>query len=132
MTHLLDTNVCIDVLRGESSVIDRIRTLSPDDCVISSITYFELISGARKASHPDREASKIHRLASTLLLQSFDCHAAEQAAMIRTTLENAGRKIGAYDALIAGHAMALGLICVTNNVREFSRVQGLQIENWRE
>ncbi len=105
--------------------------LSPDDCAVSSITAFELSVGAKKSANPDGELAKVQSLLDTLVLESFDETAAEHAATIRWQLDRRGERIGAYDTLIAGHALALGLCCVTDNVREFSRVDGLVVENWR-
>jgi tRNA(fMet)-specific endonuclease VapC len=131
MLYLLDSNVCIDVLRGRAEVVDRLRTVSPDDCAVSSITVFELLAGAQKSAHPNRETEKVQRFVDMLVTQPFDDSAAAQAATIRVRLDARGEGIGAYDTLIAGHAMALGLICITDNLKEFSRVDGLAVENWR-
>jgi len=131
VTHLLDTSVCVDVLRGRQEVIDRLQTLPPDDCVISSVSVFELLSGAKRTRRPGIESEKVYQLVESLMMQSFDELAAEQAAKIRFDLEKRGVKIGAYDTLLAGHALALNLICVTSNDGEFSRVDKLRVENWR-
>jgi tRNA(fMet)-specific endonuclease VapC len=131
MLYLLDSNVCIDVLRGRAEVVDRLQTVSPDDCAVSSITVFELLAGAQKSAHPNRETEKVQRFVDMLVTQPFDDSAAAQAATIRVRLDARGERIGAYDTLIAGHAMALGLICITDNLKEFSRVDGLAVENWR-
>ena len=131
MIYLLDTNVCVDVLRGRTDVTERLRQLSPDDCAVSSISVFELFSGARKSMDPSGEAAKVQRLAHTLVLRSFDVEAADRAASVRWELEQRGEKIGAYDTLLAGHALALGLIYVTDNTKEFARVPELTVENWR-
>ena len=131
MLYLLDTNVCIDALRGRPEVVDRLRQLSPDDCAVSSITAFELLAGAKKSADPAGEIAKVHTFLGAVVLEPFDAVAAECAASIRSQLDRRGERIGAYDTLIAGHALALGLICVTDNVGEFSRVDGLVVENWR-
>lgn len=132
MTHLLDTNVCIDVLRGKQAIIEKLRKLSPDDCGISSITLFELLSGALKSMNPEQETEKVKGFTSAIHVMPFDEACSEQAATIRSQLESQGIKIGAYDILIAAHAMTLKAICVTDNSKEFSRVEGLNWENWND
>lgn len=131
MTYLLDTNVCIDVLRGRADVIDRLRRQSPDDCVVSSVSVFELMSGVLGAVDPSREAAKVRLFVNTLLCEPFGEIAAVRAAEVRHDLDRRGQRIGAYDTLLAGHALALGVTCVTNNTAEFSRVDGLTVEDWR-
>ncbi len=132
MTYLLDTNVCIDVLRGRADVIDRLRLQSPDDCVVSSVSVFELISGVLGSADPSLEAAKVRLFVNTLVCEPFSEIAADRAAQVRHDLDRRGQRIGAYDTLLAGHALALGVTCVTNNTAEFSRVQGLTLEDWRQ
>ncbi len=130
MIYLLDTDTCIAVLRNNSAAVVRLAALSPDDCGVSSITAFELFSGAEKSRDPRRERAKIERFIGQVDALEFDEHAAAEAAVIRIALERAGTPIGPYDLLIAGHALALGLILVTGNTSEFRRVNGLRIERW--
>ncbi|NOX99488.1 MAG: type II toxin-antitoxin system VapC family toxin [Verrucomicrobia bacterium] len=132
MKYLLDTNVCIDAMRGREEVVARLMSMSPDDCAISTVSMFELEAGARRSRDPESELGKVSFLCGTLNVLSWNEEAAKAAAEIRVDLETAGRKIGAYDTLLAGHALALGLVLVTDNVKEFSRVEGLVVENWRE
>lgn len=113
-------------------MIDRLQERSPDDCVISSITVYELLSGAEKSSDPAGGTVKVTKLSQVLLAVEFDDRAAAQAAVVRADLERRGQRIGAYDVLLAGQALALDLICVTDNTSEFSRVDGLHLENWRD
>lgn len=131
MRYLLDTNVCIDVMRGREEVIARLRSMSPDDCAVSTVSMFELEAGARKSRDPQVELQKVSLLCDTLNVLPWNESAAKAAARIRVDLEADGRKIGAYDTLLAGHALALGLVWVTDNVKEFTRVEGLLLENWR-
>jgi len=131
MRFLLDTNICIDLLRGRKDVVNRFSALSPDDCAISSITSFELMSGALKSRNPEAELRKVRLAVDTLLEMPFDHEAAQRSAEVRAKLESEGQKIGAYDTLLAGQALALGLAMATNHVGEFSRVPGLPVENWR-
>lgn len=132
MKYFLDTNVCIDVMRGRDEVVGRLESMSPDDCAISTVSLFELEAGARKSNQPENELRKVSLLSDTLILFPWDKAAARASAKIRFDLESTGWVIGAYDTLLAGHAMALGLVLVTDNIKEFSRVDGLIMENWRE
>ena len=110
--------------------LSRLESLSPDDCGISSITAFELFAGAEKARNPQAERAKLEQFFSTVDVLDFDEATAMQAAVLRTKLEGFGTPIGPYDLLLAGHALALGLVLVTGNIDEFKRVQGLRIEKW--
>ncbi len=130
MICLLDTDTCIAVLRQNVAALARLQTLSPDDCGISSVTAFELFAGAEKSRIPAQESAKLRRLFETVDVLNFDETAAAQAAVVRAKLETAGTPIGPYDLLIAGHALALGVVLATGNTEEFKRVPGLRIEKW--
>lgn len=127
---MLDTDICIDVLRQQTVVIDRLRQLAPNDCAISMVTVYELFCGLAKARDLEKEQQKVRRFVSAIVELPFDHSAAESAAKIRADLERQGNVIGPYDLLIAGHAMASGLTLVTKNTREFQRVDGLILESW--
>jgi tRNA(fMet)-specific endonuclease VapC len=90
----------------------------------------ELIYGAEKSSAPERNLAVIEGFAGRLDVLSYDMNAASHTGMIRAELAKAGTPIGPYDQMIAGHARSQGLIVVTNNLREFKRVQGLRLEDW--
>jgi tRNA(fMet)-specific endonuclease VapC len=130
MTHLLDTDTCIDVLRQRPGMIQRLRQFAPTDCAVSMVTVYELFCGLAKAQHPDEEREKVQRFVSAVMELPLDRAAAEHAANVRAELERQGTVIGPYDLLIAGQAMAGGLTLVTKNVREFQRVNGLKLESW--
>jgi len=129
--YLLDTDTCIDLLRGLRSVVSKLEKLSPEDCGISAIATFELFAGAAKARQSSNEIDKIERLVSVLEEISFDREAAHQAGALRYRLDKAGTPLGPYDLLIAAHALALDLTLVTANTVEFGRVAGLRIQSWR-
>lgn len=131
MKYLLDTNACIDLIRGRPAVVTRAESVSPDDCAVSSVTIFELFYGAEKARDPAVEREHVETLLATVIELPFGSRAAEAAAKIRQQLEFGGKVIGPFDLLLAGHALSAELIFVTDNVAEFSRVAGLSIENWR-
>lgn len=131
MSYLLDTNVCVDVLKGHPQVCTRLEAISPADCVISSVTAFELAMGVRRCSQPERERKKLEKLFSVIAVLPFDALAAEEAARVRHDLESAGQKIGPYDLLIAGQALSGRLTLVSNNTREFVRIPALRLNDWR-
>jgi len=131
MRYLLDTNVCVDVFRGRADVMDRLRKSSPEDIAVSTITSYELYTGVEKCRQPDREREKVRLLLGTIHELPFLGPTALTAARVRASLEAQGCSIGPYDVLLAGHALSAGLILVTANTSEFSRVQGLRLENWR-
>ena len=131
MKYLLDTDTSVDLLRGREDVVAALRRHFPDDCALSSISQFELFSGALKSRDPESAFAKVQRFVDTIVLVPFDEAAASRAANVRSDLEVQGAKIGAYETLLSGHALALGLVFVTSNTREFSRVEGLELENWR-
>jgi tRNA(fMet)-specific endonuclease VapC len=129
--YLLDTDTCVDLLRNVPPVIEKLRTLAPDDCGISAITIFELFAGAARARDPRREAQKVQALLDVVEAISFDHDAARHAGALRFQLGTAGTPIGPYDLLIASHALVLDLKLVTSNTEEFGHVPGLSLENWR-
>jgi tRNA(fMet)-specific endonuclease VapC len=99
---------------------------------ISSVTWGELICGAEKSARKAENLLTLEGFAARLVILNFDENSATQFGQIKANLELSGSKIGSYDMMIAGHARSQGLIVVTNNVREFSRVDGLRVTNWLE
>jgi tRNA(fMet)-specific endonuclease VapC len=130
VTRLLDTDTCIGILRQRPGFIQRLSQFTPNDCGISTVTVYELYSGLAGAKDPNNERLKIQKFVSAIVQLPFDHSAAEHAANTRAQLTLQGAIIGPYDLLIAGHALASGLILVTGNVREFQRVPGLVLETW--
>lgn len=131
MKYLLDTNTCIALMRRNARVRGRLELLAPGDCAVSSITALELYHGLERCAQPERERAKMDELFATVEVLPFGAGEARHAARTRHTLEQAGIPIGPFDVLIAGHALSAGLVLVTNNTREFSRVSGLAIEDWQ-
>jgi tRNA(fMet)-specific endonuclease VapC len=133
MTYLLDTNVCIDYLTGRfPSVAVRLRALGPAEVCLSSIVVAELRYGADKSTRPRRNHGILDTLTGEIPCREFDARAASFYGRVRSALERRGRPIGPNDMLIAAHALSLGLVLVTDNVREFGRIRDLTVENWRE
>lgn len=130
LKYLLDTNIVIYTLKNKPAAVRAAFSAHDGQMGISCITLMELIYGAEKSSNPQRNLSQIEAFAARLEVLSFDERAAAHTGQIRADLALAGKPIGPYDQMIAGHARALGLILVTHNVREFNRVPGLRLENW--
>jgi len=130
--YLLDTNVCVDFLnRRYPKVTERIRTSSPEDLCLSSVAMAELRYGADRSQRRGENHERIDVLATEIQCLDFDLTAARVYGRIRSALEAEGTPIGPYDMMIAAHAVSQGLILVTDNEREFRRISGLEIENWR-
>lgn len=130
MRYLLDTNACIDFIRDTGGIRERMKRHALADFAISSIVYAELMHGAKQSPHPDRNLNATQNFCLKLNLLSFDAAAAEAFANVRMQLENEGQRIGAYDMLIAAHAISLGLTCISSD-GALQRVRGLKLENWR-
>jgi tRNA(fMet)-specific endonuclease VapC len=103
---------------------------NPEDLCVSSITYAELMHGVEKSQSVDKNRLAISLFLSPITILNFDGKAAEEYGRIRADLERKGTPIGPLDMLIAGHAKSKGLILVTNNTREFERMDGLAVEDW--
>ena len=132
MKYLLDTNVCVDYLnRRYASVVERIQASSPEDLCLSSVVIAELRYGADKSERSLENHRKVDVLVNELVCVDFDAEAAAAFGRIRWELEQRGEPIGPYDMLIAAHAVSLGLVLVSDNLRELRRVTGLAVENWR-
>jgi tRNA(fMet)-specific endonuclease VapC len=128
---MLDTNVCVDLIRGEAPrLFRRLRRMKVDEVGMSSITLAELQYGVAKSSDPARHEDLLTQFCAPLAIMPFDSSAAETYGKVRTDLELAGTPIGPLDTLIAAHALALDVTLVTSNQREFARVKGLRMENW--
>ncbi len=132
MRFLLDTCVLSDFARGDASTLAHIKEVSPEDLAISTVTAMEIDYGLRLNPRLARRLKPVmDAFLDSVHLLPYDRAAAQATAELRAVLKQKGRPIGAYDALIAGAALGEGLILVTSNVREFSRVSTLRIEDWR-
>ncbi len=130
MTHLLDTDTCIGVLRQKPGFVEKLSRLAPADVAVSMVTVYELFCGVEKAANPARERGKVERFISAIVELPLERAAAQRAAQVRAELERQGMVIGPYDLLIAGQALAGDLTLVTGNLAEFQRVPGLKMESW--
>lgn len=130
MIYLLDTNICIYVINERPpQVLARFRRERLGNIAISSITASELTYGVVKSGSA-RNRKALEMFMAPLDILPFDESAIWRYGELRTLLESQGRPIGSMDTLIAAHALAIGAVLVTNNVREFERVPGLVVENW--
>jgi tRNA(fMet)-specific endonuclease VapC len=128
---LLDTDICIYVRQKKPEKLQlRFHQLQPNEAAVSVITFGELLYGAVKRAQMAAEREKWQELVHLLPVLPLPEGASEKYGIIRADLETKGRIIGNNDLWIAAHALAAGLILVTNNEREFRRVKGLKIQNW--
>ena len=133
MTVMLDTDICIyTIKRKPISVLKRLEMVQPGMVVMSVITFAELINGAKKSQHVEANLRRLNALSELIDVLPFDKDAAMAYGDVRSDLEKRGLIIGGNDLFIAAQALSLNLTLVTNNQREFSRVDGLKIENWVE
>ena len=127
---MLDTNLCIRVLRDRPAGLRPRFNAEADGLCVSTVVLFELLHGAEKSARPIENRREVERFASRLEVLAFDAAAAAHAAEIKQALERQGQGVGAYDLMIAGHSRSRGLVVVTGNLGEFSRVAGLRCEDW--
>jgi tRNA(fMet)-specific endonuclease VapC len=127
---LLDSNILIHLFRGAGRVAENMAQRPANDICIPTPALFELEYGTAKSSRPAQQRAQIDRVVRTFGIVPLDYPSARMAGVLRDSLESAGSPIGPYDLLIAGIALAHKLTVVTRNVREFSRVPGLAVENW--
>ena len=129
--YMLDTNICIYVLKNHSDKLRKKFKAIKNIC-ISSVTYGELCFGIENGDTSLRNArwEQLDVFTQRLLIDPWDENAAKQYGLIRAMLKKQGLLIGNNDLLISAHARSMNAVLVTNNVREFSRVPDLSIENW--
>ena len=128
---LLDTNICIYIRqRRPPGVLARFQRLRPGEAAISVITYGELAYGVEKSRFREQATKQLMELAGLLPVMGLPLQAGQFYGTIRAALEVKGEIIGNNDLWIVAHARAAGLTLVTNNEREFRRIQGLKIQNW--
>lgn len=133
MIYLLDTDTCIYLMNGRYPQIDRrLQQCAPDAIVLSSIVVSELRFGATNSAFPERNHTTLDVFLSAFEVLAYDNRAAGIYGEIRTYLKKNGSQIGSTNTFIAAHALASQLILVTNNVREFSRIPQLKIDDWTE
>ena len=127
---MLDTNIVIYTMKNKPASVRAAFKKYDGRMCISSITYMELVYGAERSSNPERNFAILVGFVARMEILPLGDSATGHAGQIRAELAKLGMPIGPYDQLIAGHARSLGLVLVTNNEKEFSRVSGLRLENW--
>lgn len=129
--YLLDTNACIRILNGSSpALIERLRTVPRSLVRLSSVVKAELLYGARKSVRMAENLRLLERFFDTIASLPLDDNCADEYGLLRQELDRAGTSIGPNDLLIAATARAHDAVLITHNVREFSRVSELRIEDW--
>ncbi|VAW88489.1 VapC toxin protein [hydrothermal vent metagenome] len=128
--YLLDTNTLIYFFKGMGNVSKKFLMVSPKEIAIPTIVIYELEYGIAKSSSPKKRQAQLNEICSLVNVLPFGDKEALSSASIRAKLEKKGTPIGPYDLLIAGTALQHQRVLVTNNVKEFSRVPKLKIENW--
>lgn len=130
LKYMLDTNIAIYVIKRRPGEALETFNLHAGQLCISAITVAELMHGVEKSAMPESNLRQVEDFVSRLLLLEYGNKAAAHYGDIRADLERKGKVIGVNDLHIAGHARSEGLTLVTNNLKEFERVDGLRLENW--
>jgi tRNA(fMet)-specific endonuclease VapC len=129
--YLLDSNICIYIInKNPRTVVERIKSLKPNQVKLSAISVGELEYGASKSKYREQNRNALIDFAAAFDIIPFDDNDAEVFGLIRAELEKRGQVIGPYDMQIAAQALSRNLILVTNNINEFSRIPELKIDNW--
>ena len=131
MRFMLDTNVCIYMIKGKPpQVLSRLKDFSLGDVSVSCITVSELEYGVAKSSKPQQNRDALDAFLAPLEILPFNGEATHRYGQIRAYLEKEGKLIGGMDMLIAAHALSASITLVTNNTKEFGRIPELRLENW--
>jgi tRNA(fMet)-specific endonuclease VapC len=131
LDYLIDTDTFIYIKNHRPpQVLERFRSMEAGSASISVITYGELFRGCERSNFIQKNHEQLNLLIHSIPVQAMPIKAGAIYGKLRTDLERQGNIIGGNDLWIAAHALSLGLTLVTNNINEFSRVDGLKIENW--
>lgn len=130
---MLDTDICILLMRGVSPTLAvKVQSIPLQQQVMSAVTFAELTYGVQASATAKRKHNQavLDSFALHVAVLDWPQEAAPHYAEIRVDLKRRGAQLGAADLMIAAHAQTMGAIVVTNNVKDFGRVKGLQVENW--
>ena len=130
LKYMLDTNICIFTIKNKPNEVREAFNRYHGQLSISAVTLMELIYGAEKSASPEKNLAVVEGFAARLDVLDYNHGAAAHSGQLRAELAKTGKPNGPYDQMLAGHARSLGLILVTNNLREFDRVAGLRVEDW--
>ena len=129
--YLLDTNMCVYLISGKfEQVNQRFLSIPQDEIAISAIVAAELAYGVEYSQRVKENRKRLDVFFEGVPILDWSKHAIWHYAKLKSQLRKAGTPIGELDLQIAAHALALDAICVTNNTREFERIEGLRLENW--
>ena len=128
---MLDTNICIYIIKNKpSQVREKLHEFEISEVCISTITVSELIYGAYKSQFVEKNLKAIEGFLLPFEIMDYDYKASIEYGKIRACLEKKGKVIGNMDMQIAGHALSLNLELISNNTKEFKRINGLKLDNW--
>jgi tRNA(fMet)-specific endonuclease VapC len=130
MRYLLDTNIFIGAMKGREPIRKKLTETPLIAILLSPVVLGELELGVEKSSYQESNRVRLAKIIEQIELAPIDAAVSRAYAHLRATLESQGKPIGANDYWIAAQGLALGAVVVTDNEREFSRVENLQIENW--
>lgn len=131
MRVMLDTNICIYIIKNKpTKVRERLQEFHVGDILLSSITVSELYYGAYKSRHQEKNLLALEHFLKPFDIVDYSAKASIKYGKLRSDLESQGKVIGGLDMLIASHALSLDVRLVTNNTKEFMRVDGLELDNW--
>lgn len=130
LKYMLDTSIAIYVIKRRPPEALATFNQHAGQLCISSITVAELMHGVEKSARPDHNLRQVEDFTSRLTVLEYGNKAASHYGDIRAVLERKGAPVGVNDLHIAGHARSEGLTLVTNNMKEFERVEALRLENW--
>jgi len=130
LKFVLDTNTCIFTIKNKPQAVQHAFNRRRGQLCVSAITAMELAYGAEKSAAPMRNHAVVDGFLERLEVLEYDRAAATDSGQLRAELARVGTPIGPYDAMIAGQTRSRGLVLVTNNTREFSRVAGLRLDDW--
>lgn len=130
LKYMLDTNIVIYTMKNKPASVKEAFVKHYGQMSISSITMMELAYGAEKSANPEHNLKVLEGFSARLEVLPYGDEAAVHTGQLRAQQAKAGKPIGPYDQMIAGHARSEGLILVSNNLKEFERVDGLRLENW--
>ena len=131
MNYLIDTNICIYIMNQRpAEVIQKCKNTGVGQIGISAITVSELSYGVAKSKYQKQNTKRLEEFLAPFEILQYDEEASNYYGIIRSQLENQGNVIGPLDMLIAAHALSRDLVLVTNNEKEFNRIETLKVENW--
>ncbi len=131
MKYMLDTNICIYIIKNKPiGVKEKLSLIPPEDVCLSSITVSELFYGVEKSQYSQKNRDALEGFLINFNIMDYGYEASIAYGKIRTNLEKTGNIIGAMDLMIASHALSIKAILVTNNIKEFKKIKDLKVENW--